>query len=127
MPRFILVSYASASNNLTALDASGGKLFFIASCAVNVVFPGDEGLGANGALANAAGETLLVPLSAFVFHLFGSCAEDFSTSIASSGESGIVAVCTIDLLVFRAKWLVDQRYSALVAQEAGLVPVLLLV
>jgi hypothetical protein len=127
VPRFVLVSYASASNNLIALNASGSELFFIACCAVNVVFPRDEGLGANGALANAAGEALLVPLSAFVFHLFGSCAEDFSTSVAACGESGVVAVCTIDLLVLGAKGLVDQRYSALVAKEASLVPVLLLV
>ena len=55
--------------DLLALDALGGELVLIALCAVDVLLLGDEGLGADGVLADAADEAFLVPLTGLVLHL----------------------------------------------------------
>lgn len=38
--------------------------------------------------------------------------ENFSTAITLGGKRLIVAVCTVDPVIFGAKWLVDQRNFA---------------
>ena len=55
--------------DLLALDALGGELVLVALGAVDVVLLGDERLGADGVLARAAHEALLVPLPRLVLHL----------------------------------------------------------
>ena len=76
---------------------------------------GDKTLGADGILAGAADEALLVPLTSFVLHLLHTCRprmcemkstfvtlhlltglEDISTSVTSGGELGVIARSTVD-------------------------------
>lgn len=53
--------------------------------------------------------------------------EDFATSIATAGELGVVAVAAIDLVQLATKLFVHQRHSALIAEEAGFMPMLVLI
>jgi len=55
------------------LDEAGGELLLVAAGAVDLLLVPDEGLGADRRLADAAGETLLVPLPRLVLHLLGAC------------------------------------------------------
>lgn len=127
MPGVVLISHSASRDDLGAFDATSGKLLFIASGTVNVLLPRDERLGANRSLANEAAETLFMPLSTLVFHLLGSGAEDFATSVAASCVHRVVARAAENLVGLRAELLVDQRQAALVAQEAGFVPMAILV
>lgn len=54
-------------------------------------------------------------------------AEDLAASIATAGELSIVAVAAVDLVHLAAELFVHQGHSAPVAEEAGLVPMLILV
>lgn len=56
-----------------------------------------------------------------------TCAEYFVARVASGGEHRVVARAAEDFIAFRAELLVDQRHVAFVAQEAGFVPVAVLV
>lgn len=58
------------STNLVAFNAACGELVLITASAVDLLLPGDEGLGADRVLAHYAAETLLVPLPGLVLHLF---------------------------------------------------------
>lgn len=53
--------------------------------------------------------------------------EDLAASIAAASELGIVAVAAVNLVSLAAELFVHQGHSAPVAEEAGLVPVLVLV
>lgn len=53
--------------------------------------------------------------------------EDLAASITTAGELGVVAVATIDLVHLATELFVHQGHSAPVAEEAGLMPVLILV
>jgi len=127
MPRVIAVGDTSLGDDLAALDALGGKLFFITLCTVDVMLLGDEGFCANRVLASAADETLLVPLAGLVLHLLHACFENITTAVTPGGKLGIIARTTVDSVSLGSKLLVNQAGSALVAQEAGLMPMLLLV
>ena len=59
--------------HLTALNALCCELLLVALGAVDVVLLGDEALGADGVLAGAADEALLVPLTSLVLHLLHTC------------------------------------------------------
>jgi hypothetical protein len=59
------------------------------------------------------------------FALTGS--EDFAAAIAAGSELRVIAVATVDLIGLGAELLVHQGDTALVAQEAGLMPVLVFV
>lgn len=54
-------------------------------------------------------------------------AEDLAASIATAGELSVVAIAAIDLVHLAAELFVHQGHSAPVAEEAGLVPMLILV
>ena len=56
-----------------------------------------------------------------------TCAEDLAAAVAARGELGVIAGAAVDVLRLGAELLVHQRHPALVAQEACLVPVLVLV
>jgi len=127
VPRIIPVGHASLSDHLAAFDAFGRKFFLVAFSTVNIVLLGDETLGADGVLAGAAHEALLVPLPCLVLHLLHAGLEHVTASIAPGGELGIVARAAVDTVGLGAELLVHQGGSALAALEAGLVPVLLLV
>jgi len=127
MPRVVLVRHASRRYDLGAFDAASGEFLFVAAAAVDVLLARDERFGADGSLAHEAAEALLVPLSALVLHLLGTGAKDFAASVATSGVHRIVARTAEDLLGFRSELLVDQRDATLVAQEAGLMPMAILV
>merc|ERR1712233_268578 len=91
MPGVVAVSHTSLRDHLAALDALGCKLLFITLGTVDVVLLRDEALGANGILAGAADEALLVPLTSFVLHLLHTSLEDVSTSVTSSGKLSVIA------------------------------------
>ena len=55
--------------HLTAFNALCCELLLVALGAVDVVLLRDEALGADGVLAGAAHEALLVPLPGLVLHL----------------------------------------------------------
>lgn len=127
MPWLVLVSHTTLGDDLVALDAASGKLLLVAAGAIDFLFAWDETLGSDRSLADAAAEALLVPLTGLVLHLLGTSTEDFTASIATGCELGIVAVSTIDLVYLRSELLVDKGNATLGAQEASLMPVLVLV
>ena len=127
VPGVVAVGHPAGGDHLAALDALGGELVLVAAGAVDVVLLGDEGLGADGVGADAAGEALLVPLPGLVLHLLHPSFENISAGVASRGELCVVARTAVDAVSLGAELLVHQAGPALVAQEAGLVPVLLLV
>lgn len=127
VPRLVLVRHTAASNNLVTLDASGGKLVLVASGTVDFLLARDEALRSDRVLADNAAEAFLVPLSGLVLHLLGTSTEDLAAPIATAGELGVVAVATVDLVHLATELFVHQGHSAPVAEEAGLVPMLILV
>jgi len=96
MPGVVAVSHTSLRDHLAALDALGRKLLFITLGAVDVVLLRDEALGADGILAGAADEALLVPLTSFVLHLLHTSLENVSTSVTSSGKLGVIAGAAVN-------------------------------
>lgn len=127
VPRLVLVCHAALRDDLVALDAAGSELILVASRAVDLLLAGDKAPGADGVLAHHAAETLLVPLPGLVLHLLGASAEDLAASITTAGELRVIAVTAVDLVELGAELLVYQRDAALGAEEAGFVPVLVLV
>ena len=113
--------------HLAALDALGRELLLVALGAVDVMLLGDEALGANGVLAGAADEALLVPLPGLVLHLLHPGLEDISAAVAPGGKLSIVARPAVNTVSLGAELFVHQAGPALAALETALVPVLLLV
>lgn len=127
MPWIFLVSHTSLSDDLIALNAASSELILVTPGAVDLLFTWDEALSPNGILADNAAEALLMPLPCLVLHLLGASAEDFATSIATGCELGVVAVAAVDFVELGAELLVYQRHAALGAEEASLMPMLILV
>lgn len=127
VPGIIPVGHTSLGNHLRALDALGSKLIFITFCTIDIMLLGDKGLSSNRTLTGAADKTLLMPLSGLVLHLLHTCPEYIRTSITPGGELGIIARSTVNPVCLAAKLFVDQAAPALVAQETGLMPMLLFV
>jgi len=96
MPGVVAVSHTSLRDHLAALDALCGKLLLVTLGAVDVVLLRDEALGADGVLAGAADEALLVPLTSLVLHLLHTSLEDVSTSVTASGKLGVIAGTAVD-------------------------------
>ena len=69
VPGVVAVGHSSLGDHLAALDALRRELFLVALGAVDVVLLRDEALGADGVLAGAADEALLVTLTSLVLHL----------------------------------------------------------
>ena len=88
---------------------------------------GDERLGADGVLAGAADEALLVPLPGLILHLLHPGLEDVPAAVAPGGKLSIVARPAVNTVSLGAELFVHQAAATLVTQETGLVPVLLLV
>lgn len=55
---------------LSAFDAAGCELIFVASGTVNVLFTRNKRFRSNRRLTDAAAEAFFVPLASFIFHLF---------------------------------------------------------
>lgn len=127
MPRLVLICHAAAGDNLIALNTPGGEFVLVTSGTINLLFARDEALCADRILTDHAAETLLVPLSGLVFHFLSASTEDLATSIATAGELGVVAVAAIDLVHLATKLFVHQRHSAPIAEEAGFMPMLVLI
>jgi len=127
MPGVVAVRHASLRDHLATLDTLRRELLLVTLGAVDVVLLRDEALCADGVLAGAADEALLVPLPSLVLHLLHTSLEDISTPVTSGGELGVIARSTVDSVRLRTKLLVHKTGSALVAEEAGLVPMLLFV
>ena len=119
-------------SHLAAFDAFCCELLLVALGAVDVVLLRDEALCADGVLAGAADEALLVPLPSLVLHLLHTCRprmclmkstfvtlhlltglEDISTSVTSGGELGVIARSTVDSVRLWTKLLVHKTGSAL--------------
>jgi len=127
VPRFVFVRHATASDYLSTLDTASRELFLVASGAVDFLFSGYKALGADWRAAHYAAETFLVPLSGLVLHLFRSCTEDVSASIASSSKLRVIAISAIDFFHFRSKLFIHQRNATFAAQETSFVPMFVLV
>lgn len=127
VPGLVSVGNASLSDDLVALDALGGELVLVTLSAVNVVFLRDETFSSDWIFAGAANETFLMPLSSLVLHLLHTCSKHISTAVASSGELGVVAGAAVDPVRLASKLLVHKGRTALGAQEASLMPMLLFV
>jgi len=127
MPGVVAVGDTSLRDDLAALDALGGKFLLVTFSTVDVMLLGDEGFCANRVLASTADKTLLVPLAGLVFHFLHTCFEDIPAAITPGGKLGIVARTAVDSVSFGSKLLVHQAAPALVAEEAGLMPMLFLV
>jgi len=127
MPGVVAVGYSSLRDHLAALDALRSKLLLVALGTVDVVLLRDEALGADGVLAGAADEALLVPLTSLVLHLLHTSLEHVSTSVTSGGKLGVIAGAAVDSVRLRTKLLVHKTGPTLVAEETGFVPMLLLV
>jgi len=96
VPGVVAVSHSSLRDHLAALDALRRKLLFVTLGTVDVVLLRDETLGADGILACAADEALLVPLASLVLHLLHTSLEDVSTSVTSGGKLGVIAGAAVD-------------------------------
>jgi len=127
VPGIISVGDSTLGYHLAALNAFCSELFFVALRAVNIVLLGNEAFGPNRILASAAYEAFFVPLSGLVLHLLHSGLEHVSTSITASGELCIIAGTTVYSVSFGPKLFVNQTGPALITEEAGLMPVFLLV
>lgn len=127
MPWLVLICHAAAGDDLVALNTPGGKLVLVTSGTINLLLARDEALRANRILADHAAKALLVPLSGLVFHLLSTSTEDLAASITTTGELGVVAVAAVNLVHLTTELFVHQGHSAPVAEEAGLMPVLILV
>lgn len=127
VPGVVAVGDTSLRDDLAALDALGGKFLLVTFSTVDIVLLGDEGFCADRVFASAADKTLLVPLAGLVFHFLHTCFEDIPAAITPRGKLGIVARTAVDSVSFGSKLLVHQAGPAFVAEEASLVPVLLLV
>jgi len=127
VPGVVAVSHSSLGDHLAALDALRRELLLVALGAVDVVLLRDEALGADGVLAGAADEALLVPLTGLVLHLLHTSLEHVSTPVTPGGKLGVIARSTVDSVRLRTKLLVHKTGATLVAKETGFVPMLLLV
>lgn len=127
MPWLVLICHAAAGDDLVALNTPGGKLVLVTSGTINLLLARDEALRADRILADHAAKALLVPLSGLVFHLLSASTEDLAASITTTGELGVIAVAAVDLVHLTTELFVHQGHSAPVAEEAGLMPVLILV
>merc|ERR1719193_910988 len=127
VPGVAPVSHSSLGDYLAAFNALGGELVFVAFSAVDVVLLRNERLRADWIFACTAHKAFLVPLSRLVLHLLHTGSKYISTSITSSSKLGVITGTTVDPVRLASKLLVHQACPALVAQEAGLMPVLLLV
>lgn len=127
VPRLVLVRYPTAGDDLVALNASSGKLVLVARGAIDLLLARDEALSPDRVLAHHAAEALLVPLPGLVLHLLRTGTEDLAASIATAGELGVVTIPAVDLVHLATELFVHQGHSAPVAQETGLVPMLILV
>ena len=115
MPGVVAVRHASLRDHLATLDTLRRELLLVTLGAVDVVLLRDEALCADGVLAGAADEALLVPLPSLVLHLLHTCRprmcemkstfvtlhlltglEDISTSVTSGGELSVIARSTVD-------------------------------
>jgi len=127
MVRISAVGDASTGDYFIALYALCSELVLVAPSAIDVVFLGDEGFGADGVLADTADETLLVPLTGLVLHLLHPRLEHVVADHAPGGELGVVTGAAVDAVSLGPKLLVHQARLALAALEAALMPVLVFV
>lgn len=127
MPRLIFVGHAAGRDHLLALGASRRELLLVARSAKDVVVFRNERFGADGHFAVGTAEALVVPLLAFVLHLFHACTENLIASVASCRERLVVAVGAENPIVFTAERHIDEGNLAHTAQEAVLVPMLVFV
>lgn len=85
MPRLVLVIHTSCGNGLLAASALFGKLLLMAKAAVDVVVLCYETFGADWLLTLIAGETLVMPRVAFVFHILSACQDGLVAAMAARG------------------------------------------
>ena len=128
VPRLVLERDPARREYLFALCALGRQLLLEAVHAVDVLFVGDdEGERAHLCVADAALEAGLVPLPRLVLDLFHARLECLQAGVASGGKVGVVALRAKYVADLGGERLVEEGPLALVAQEAVLVPVQLLV
>lgn len=85
MPRLVLVIHTSCGNGLLAASALFGKFLLVARAAVDVVVLCYETFGSDWLLTLIAGETLIMPRVAFVFHVLSACQYGLVAAMAARG------------------------------------------
>jgi hypothetical protein len=123
----IFVSDSALRDDLHAFRALGGEMLLIAAHTVDLVLLGYEAFRADRVVAREAKEAVFVELLALVFHFFHSRLEYLSTLVTSGSKSLVVALATVEGVIFGAERLVDQRQLANIAEKALFVPVLFFV
>ena len=132
MPGVVAVRHTSLRDHLATLDTLRRELLLVTLGAVDVVLLRDEALCADGVLAGAADEALLVPLPSLVLHLLHTCRprmceikstfvtlhlltslEDVSTSVTASGKLGVIAGTAVNSVCLGTKLLVHKTGSTL--------------
>ena len=127
MIRLIFVGDAALRNDFGALGTLGSEVLLIARDAIGLVLLWYKALGANNAVAQKAREAVLVELLTLVLHLLHAGLEYLRALVTARRKRLIVTLAAVEQLVFGAERLVDQTRLAHVAEEALVVPVLVLV
>lgn len=123
----ILVANSALRDHLGAFRTLGRIGLFITGHTEYLIIFWYEAFGANGRVARETEEAILVELLSLVFHFFHAGLEYLRALVASRRERLIVALATVERVVFRAERLVDERQLAHVTKEALLVPVGILI
>lgn len=127
MPGLILVTDSSGCNGLVAFHTMLGKLSFMASHTVELLLYREETLGSNDLLAVVAGEAVFMPDGALVLHILISCHNILLAPFAFGDGHMSGTIVAQDLVIPGHKGLTGQGLMALVANEAGVVPVAVLI
>jgi len=115
MPWLILVGDTASADYLSTFAASRRKLLLIARRTIDFLVFRYKAFGTDRRFAQRTAKALVVPLFAFVFHLFHAGFEYLAASVASRRKCLIVAVRAEDAIILAAKWFVDQRDLAHIA------------
>jgi len=115
MPRLILIGDTAGADYLSTFAASSRKLFFIARRTIDFLIFRYKAFGADRRFAQRTTKALVMPLFAFIFHLFHAGFEYLAASIASCRKCLIVAIRAEDAIILAAEWFIDERDLAHIA------------
>lgn len=127
MERSALVGDSSLVDHAIAFGTALSILLLIAGYTDDLLVARDEALVSNWLVAHLAAEALLMPLFTLVLKLLHASPKDVLTSITPGSEVVVMAIGTVQFLVFGRKRLVYERTLTIAAFKASLVPVLILV
>jgi hypothetical protein len=127
VPGHPVVADPALVNHLLALAAALGVLALVARHTNRLVIAGDEAGGSNGLTTLNADKAFIVPLLPPVLKFLHSSSKWLTTLVAPDGETVIITVGAVDVLVLRGERLVHQGALAAETLEALLMPMVLFV